>query len=269
MKRLLLVGSFFLLSSCDTTTAPAVPTNGSGGDVLGVRYLSQTLLNGRVSIRYVYGPNYRLDSLINYDTAGKVYTATGYVYVQGRLVTRNQTSASGVSRYEYEYDANGKVTTLSLFSSKDSLISLSSYRYDDLGRVAGFTNSRMYGGKPFGNYSFSYVYAGDECLQETVQDSAGTTVATLNYAVDQKPYPRTSSVVPGLRVRNHNVTAVFASGGDSTGALRSKVSSKVYVVSSLYTSVWVYDADGYPVKETRTATGSAGKTNIYEFRYVN
>jgi hypothetical protein len=202
--------------------------------------LKTVSIQGALRYTYFYDDADRLDYFL-VNSNGTQYT---YTYDANNKVTQRLREVGGNSYIEkYFYHASGKLDKIEFYSSTNVLGQTHTYTYDGE-KIGRYDNSdQSIAGLKFR----TFTYSGTDVTK--VSFDVGNSW-NFTYLADKKVF---TPLILDLANPQNQVT--------------HPVASFTYVEANTYTSVYEYNAQGYPTKETRTYPGDGNRQEIVTNTY--
>jgi len=273
MKRILLfiviLESVYFFSSCEKEF------NFTSEKVL---YLSKIKLNGALSSEYFYDDNKLVQRIDNYDTLGVLTSYYIYEYTNSnKLFKTHIFDGTGKSNglYIYEYNENDCVSKSSHYLSDTSstLVRHTDYEYDQLNQcIQSVTWNDI-------NHSILFItsneYANWSRVKSSILSISSLAEITLNYTFDNKINPNKYLSNTFISYSLHNTLSfsspdIISQGGtiDEEGQVWFSFSYDNQMVFLFSTSTYLYNKEGYPIKQTRTLNYKPSKVEVRVYEYI-
>lgn len=228
---------------------PAAGATSTAGASKGTDLLSKVFYNGKLADEYTYDEAGKPLTHVHYHpvTGAKssVLTVTK-VDGAGRVTEASNESGSTTTKVVYEYDGDGRRTSITRFDAGGNQTSKSTYAHD--GNV--ITQTSIANGRNKTKLIYTLDSSGNVVSQRWIDGSRDQTHKFSDF--DTKPNPRT-------------LTALMH---DEYPIGRNNYRSDVTYAGCVFTSVHKYDGDGLLIQTNSTGcTGPNGSPTKHQFRY--
>jgi hypothetical protein len=229
-------------------------------------YIEKIFLNGHLNRSFEYN-NFIIHKINSYDTTGKIISYSTYEYNSKNKVSKIRNyNSSGVfpSLIVNDYNSRNQLTksTTYLNDTSTNIFNTLYYEYDTQGNCVKHQYQSS-----FSKFYFIFDYKNGNPTNCYVYDMDNTLKATINYIFDTKNnFTQFESITPVMYSR-HNTLSYSSTDVDQNGVLTVKLLTGS-VSFLLFNSTFEYNANNFPVKETRTYVDKRRKVEVYEYQYL-
>ena len=246
---------------------PDVPSNKT-------RHLTKVTLNKHLLMEYSYDENNKLKQMNYYDTIGNIIYTTQYEYNNNGNITKAHSYNTTRGGYTmYTYDNNNLLTKLTTYSDgNNDIIGATLYSYN-IGQqcIKETSRSNDY-------YLYEYDAMGNR-TKHLIFNMKDQLLATIIYTYDNKNSPDNDLAFSPYRHLSDNsssltslhnimsITSTDSNSYDEYGRLSIDTGNDYGLLFTLYTSVFTYNSDNYPIKEIRTYSSKPQRVDVFEYEY--
>ncbi len=252
-----LVMGVFFLNSCKT-------------DDFGLKralYPSKIFINNFLQTEYQYNDQMRVEKVVYYDTLGNAIQQQQYEFEKGLPV---KITRYGLGDQPNQITVNEYNDQLLLIKSTDyqadekTEIRSSVYAYDQKNqcvRVETYFNNKQAGYNAVNQFD-------NENLSQTQIYVHDSLAATINYTYDDKLNYLSHSSTAIIKYSKNNPTSSSSASMNSSGFVVVQITPSFSILWTPRSSVYAYNEDGYPVKETRTYFREKNPVELFEYEYI-